>query len=443
VNGDGTVFEITGAEFVLMPPPTITGEGQTTTTIEAPVTPFGGMTIGDPNPGATDTLTITLAGGGGVLADGLGFSGLTSVADGVYMLTGTALAITSELDALVFTPNAAWANASATTLSDVGSTAHGASAVNSATSVIDNDPSGAISISAAYFAANIDGVNAASQVTSITLTDSGIPQVNVADAQATGDTTALDEIVNPIFEVLAPGMALIYCVGGNGANGTPLPSSASSSAVVERANSKVTLAGSNDTVTIAAGSNLRLAGSNDSITATTGDKITIKAGTGETITGSGFTVRAAIGTGFAVGGNGVPGTLDRVNGSGASLAVQDTSNVVLTGSNDSVSMAAGSNLSVSGFTDAFTATIDDKIRVKAGIGETINGSGFAVHGGSETGFTIVGTGDVVYAAVNDAITDSGSSTKFKINSNVDNLAICGFGEDPPPANDDPGAVHAA
>jgi hypothetical protein len=38
----------------------------------------------------------------------------------------------------------------------------------------------------------------------------------------------------------------------------------------------------------------------------------------------------------------------------------------------------------------------------------------------------VGTGDVVYAGLNDAITDSGSSTTFKINSNVGNLAISGF-----------------
>jgi len=35
----------------------------------------------------------------------------------------------------------------------------------------------AISVSAAYLAANIDGINAASQVSSIRLTDSGIPRL--------------------------------------------------------------------------------------------------------------------------------------------------------------------------------------------------------------------------------------------------------------------------
>ena len=89
--------------------PTISGtvSGQTTTS-EAAVKPFAGATIADPNFGATDTLTITLGGAGGTLADGTGFSSLTTVGAGVYRLSGTAAAITSELDALIFTPTAAW-----------------------------------------------------------------------------------------------------------------------------------------------------------------------------------------------------------------------------------------------------------------------------------------------------------------------------------------------
>jgi hypothetical protein len=129
-----------------------------TTTLEAPVTLFAAVTIGDANANATDKLTITLSGAGGALADGGGFSGLTTSSAGVYTLSGTA--IEDELDALVFTPKAAWPNASATTtftLSDVSS-AYATPAVDSTTTVIDNDPSGAISVSAAYLAANIDGI---------------------------------------------------------------------------------------------------------------------------------------------------------------------------------------------------------------------------------------------------------------------------------------------
>jgi hypothetical protein len=95
-----------------------------------------------------------------------------------------------------------------------------------------------------------------------------------------------------------------------------------------------------------------------------------------------------------------------------------------------VTVGTGSNLTVSGSNDAISATTGDKVTISAGTGETITGSGFTVHGGSGTEFAILGTADVVYAGLNDAITDGGSSTKFKINSNVGNLAISGFGADP-------------
>ena len=122
--------------------PTIAGtmSGQTTTS-EAPVKPFAHVTIGDANAGATDTLTITLGGKGGTLIDGTGFSSLTTVSAGVYTLAGTAAAITSELDALIFTPTAGAPNTSSTTtftLSDVSS-ARAAPVVDSVTTVIDSD----------------------------------------------------------------------------------------------------------------------------------------------------------------------------------------------------------------------------------------------------------------------------------------------------------------
>ena len=112
-NGYGTVFEISGAGFVVAPTIARTVSGQTTTS-EAPVTPFAQATIGDANAGATDTLTITLGGAGGTLADG-GASTPDARWRGVYTLSGSASAITSELDALVFTPKAGAPNTSSTT----------------------------------------------------------------------------------------------------------------------------------------------------------------------------------------------------------------------------------------------------------------------------------------------------------------------------------------
>ena len=136
-NGDGTVFEVA-------PIPTISGTlaGQTTT-FEAPLKPFGGVTVSeDFNADATDTLTITLSGAGGTLADSVGFSSLVSVGSGVYALSGTASAITSELNALVFTPKVGAPNTSSITtftLSDQSS-AYATPAADSTTSVIDRDP---------------------------------------------------------------------------------------------------------------------------------------------------------------------------------------------------------------------------------------------------------------------------------------------------------------
>jgi FG-GAP-like repeat len=124
-------------------PPTIGGtvSGQTTTS-EAPVHPFAHVTIGDANAGATDTLTITVGGAGGMLTDGTGFSSLMTVGAGVYRLSGAAASITSELAALVFTPTAGAPNTTSTTtftLSDQSS-AGGAPILDSTTSVIDSDP---------------------------------------------------------------------------------------------------------------------------------------------------------------------------------------------------------------------------------------------------------------------------------------------------------------
>ena len=106
------------------------------------------MTIGDANAGAKGLLTIAVS-GTGKLADGAGFGGLVTVAPGVYTLFGTAAKITSELDALVFTPADGVPGTSVTTtfrLSDKSS-AYGTPAVNSATTVIDSDGAVAPTIS--------------------------------------------------------------------------------------------------------------------------------------------------------------------------------------------------------------------------------------------------------------------------------------------------------
>jgi hypothetical protein len=120
-------------------PPTIAGTASDqTTTSEAAVKPFAHATVSDANVGATETLTITLGGAGGTLSG----TGLNGGNGGVYSLSGTASAITSELEALLFTPLAGapgTSTATAFTLSDQSS-AISTPVVDSTTSVVDSDP---------------------------------------------------------------------------------------------------------------------------------------------------------------------------------------------------------------------------------------------------------------------------------------------------------------
>ena len=120
-------------------PPTIAGTHTTQTTFDAAVHPFTGVTIGDVNPGASDTLTITLSGNG--TTGKLSGTGLTGGTNGVYTLSGAAATVTSELDLLVFTPATGSLLSTTTTtmaLSDKSS-ASATPASDSVTAVTDTD----------------------------------------------------------------------------------------------------------------------------------------------------------------------------------------------------------------------------------------------------------------------------------------------------------------
>ena len=154
----------------LRQPPSITGTvaGQTTTS-EAPVTPFASVTIGDPNAGATDTLTISLSGAGGTLS-GAGLSG----SGGTYTLTGAAATVTSELDALSFTPTAGAPNTTSTTsfkLSDLSS-AYATATVDTTTTVVDKDPGVAVTPSIAAPSSATVGVGQPGAIAGVSLSES-------------------------------------------------------------------------------------------------------------------------------------------------------------------------------------------------------------------------------------------------------------------------------
>jgi hypothetical protein len=130
-SGDGLVV-ISPVEA----PPTITGlsavsfvQGSTTGT------PFAGVVIGDLNPGAVDTLTIVLSDANASLHLGAARAPGATFKDnggGAYTLVGSAIDITSELDALTLTAPSNLTNAVngvealSFSLSDTSSTENGA-----------------------------------------------------------------------------------------------------------------------------------------------------------------------------------------------------------------------------------------------------------------------------------------------------------------------------
>jgi hypothetical protein len=121
--------------------PTISGTkaGQAITDLQT-ITPFSGVTIGDANIGQTETLTVTLsAAANGTLTDpNAATDGSTNVG-GVYTITGSASAVTTALDALVFTPTenqVASGQSVTTTFTIADKDTGGLTATDSTTSVV-------------------------------------------------------------------------------------------------------------------------------------------------------------------------------------------------------------------------------------------------------------------------------------------------------------------
>jgi autotransporter passenger strand-loop-strand repeat protein len=365
--------------------PTITGTkaGQTTTS-EAPVKPFSGVTIGDANSGATDTLTITLAGGGTLSGTGLTGS------NGTYTLSGTALAVTTELDALSFTPVDGVPNTSVTTtftLSDK-SNAFATATVNNTTTVIDSDP--------------------AAPPQTVTEPNSG-GTVTLGNGN---DTVTLDGIADSVTagngnDTVKGGQGFTNVTLGNGADTVTLSGFGNN----------ITAGSGNDVVNGGSGdANVKLGGGNDAVTLSTVDN-SVTAGNGND------TVSGGLGLGTIVLGNGA----DNVTAGGS------FSTITVGNGNDTVTALAGLNTIVAGSgTDTIIlGGIDNTLTLNGSTATVTGGQGFddiKVNGGTDK-LTLRGDFEQVTLAgtTTASITDLGQMLRLNVASNTQTDTISGFG----------------
>jgi autotransporter passenger strand-loop-strand repeat protein len=407
--------------------PTITGTHTTDTTSEAAVKPFSGVTIGDTNSGATDTLTITVGGTGGTLSG----AGLSGGAGGVYTITGSAAVVTNDLDALSFAPKAGTPNTSSTstfTLSDKSS-AFATATVNAATSVVDTDPAAPPKITAVTPSVVENG-----QSTEIGTVSPGIAGAMLSLQQTGGVGTlslvtvsGVEEVIYTAPKSVSAGMLdnVSYTItdqfgdmatGSNTVPVAPAPDAIdvghtggavnvgnTSSAIDGRAGSEnihagngndVVFAGPNDAINLGNGSDTVLGGSND----------TIQAGNGTDNISTGANANIALGNGNDTITAGTGSSVFAGNGRDTVTAGAN-STITLGNGNNAITEGAGSSVFAGNGNDTVTAGADSTIILGNGNNTITEGAGSSVFAGNGN--------DTVTAGANSTVTlGSGNDTVF-------------------------------
>ena len=192
-------------------PPAITGAVANQAVHDnATIDPFALVMIGDPNAGQTETVTITPSNiTNGTLSDPNAATDLSTInGNGVYTVTGTAAAVTADLDALVFHPTDHQVAPGQTVTTDftinVTDTA-GQTATDRTTSVVATaiaSPltiTGAVANQAVHDNATIDpfalvmiGDPNAGQTETVTITPSNIANGTLSDPNAATDLSTIN-----------------------------------------------------------------------------------------------------------------------------------------------------------------------------------------------------------------------------------------------------------
>ena len=425
--------------------PTITGTHTTDTTSEAAVKPFSGVTIGDTNSGATDTLTITVGGTGGTLSG----AGLSGGAGGVYTITGSAAVVTNDLDALSFAPKAGTPNTSSTstfTLSDKSS-AFATATVNAATSVVDTDPAAPPKITAVTPSVVENG-----QSTEIGTVSPGIAGAMLSLQQTGGVGTlslvtvsGVEEVIYSAPKSVSAGVLdnVSYTItdqfgdmatGSNTVPVAPVPDaidvgrtggvvkvSNTSSAIDGRAGSEniqagngndVVFAGPNDAINLGNGGDTVLGGSND----------TIRAGNGTDNISTGANANVALGNGNDTITAGT-GSLVFAGNGGDAVTAGANSTIALGNGNNTITEGAGSSVSAGNGNDTVTAGADSTIILGNGNNTITEGAGSSVFAGNGNDTVTAGANSTITLGNGNDTVFAGMSDMFSFGNGHDTVAF--------------------
>ena len=310
-----------------------------------------------------------------------------------------------------------------------------------------------ISDAASAVAASFDALNADSDIASITLTDSGVPALSLTTTQAANDTTALGEISNQAFEVIAGGAHTYYdhstaLVTVTDSNATFLLSGGAQ-AKVTGGRDAIDLSGSGDVA------NLYGTGGNwDSMIANNGTVYLTSAQTA--VYGGGDWIDFAGGSGNVASLYNTGGNWDSVLANNGTVYLTSAQTAV-TGGGDWIDFAGGSGNAASlyntgGNWDSVIANNGAVYLISAQTAVTGGGDGIVFYGGSgnaaslySTGAnadtvtgsngtislssaqaTVTGTGDTLDLSGTSAVTANGGSNAFVFGAAIGTEVINGF-----------------
>jgi hypothetical protein len=163
--------------------------------------------------------------------------------------------------------------------------------------------------------------------------------------------------------------ALTVTLGGAGKTSAEIDFFGSDDTITVADGANVKLRGSNDTITSNGSLALTVRGSHDTIAAVAGDVIGLLCGSSDTVSGVGITVNAAHTQSLTLSGGG-------------------QGSVGFVGAENSLTLAAGVNLNLTGNENKVSATLDDVITLQSGKGDLFIGGEFTIDAAAGESFGV-------------------------------------------------------